>query len=51
MTRKERETAKEVRAELKRRLSAGEKDITIRRGKIVTVVPQASNGMDSEAST
>jgi len=51
MTRKERETAKEVRAELKRRLSAGEKDITIHQGKIVTVVPQAFNSMDSEAST
>jgi len=30
MTQKERETDKEVWAELKRRLSAGEKDITIR---------------------
>jgi len=51
MTRKERETAKEVRAELKRHLSAGEKNITIHRAKIVTVLPQVSNSMDSEPST
>ena len=35
MTRKEREAAKELRVELKRRLSAGEKDLTIHQGKIV----------------
>ena len=37
MTRKEREIAKELRSELKRRKSQGETNITIRHGKIVTI--------------
>ena len=48
MTRKEREAAKELRTELKRRLAAGEKDLTIRQGKIVQKV---ATNMDSENST
>ena len=35
MTKKEREAAKELRKELKRRKSQGEENLIIRRGKIV----------------
>ena len=49
-TLKEREAAKELRVELKRRLSAGEKHLTIRRGKIVTVVPQVAQTRSDTAA-
>ena len=41
-TLKEREAAKELRVEVKRHLSAGEKHLTNPRGKIITVVLQVA---------
>ncbi|XP_065920688.1 uncharacterized protein [Dysidea avara] len=49
-TLKEREAAKELHVELKRCLSAGEKHLTIRRGKIVTVVPQVAQTRSTDTA-
>jgi len=47
MTPREREAAKELRAELRRRKSHGEVNIIIRRGKIVTVNPRSTSAAAS----
>ena len=49
-TLKEREAAKELRVELKRCLSPGEKHLTICRGKIVTVVPQVAQTRSTDTA-
>ena len=51
MTAKEREEAKQLRAELRRRRSEGEHNLVIQRGKIITVThnpPQSSNTTTSK---
>ena len=49
-TLKEREAAKELRVELKRRSSAGDKHLTIRRGKIVTELPQVAQTRSTDTA-
>ena len=43
MTPKERESARELRAELRKRKSQGEVNITIRHGKIITINPRLTS--------